>query len=163
MRRCSVSWHRGPERGFGRWRAAGCAAVPKALDDDHAAAATRAWRAMGCCGAGVQARVVARWRGVRRCGWGGGPFSCACYSGLAGGAGEQSVVADAMEPLGQNVKQEAPDELAGRECHRAKPLLAVAAVVLVAEGYAALVEADRRLFEIAVPGEIGEHRFEPGE
>jgi hypothetical protein len=47
---------------------------------------------------------------------------------LAGGAGEQSVVADAVEPLWQNVEQEAPDAFAGRERHRAKPLPAVAAV-----------------------------------
>src|ERR1700730_17046289 len=52
-------------------------------------------------------------------------------------------MADAMEPLRQNVEQEAPDELAGRQRHRAKPLPAVAAVILVAEGYAALVEADQ--------------------
>jgi len=48
-----------------------------------------------------------------------------------------------MEPLWQNVEQEAPDELAGRQRHRAVPHPAVAAVVLVAEGYAALVEADQ--------------------
>jgi hypothetical protein len=47
---------------------------------------------------------------------------------LAGGAGEQSVVADAVETLWQNVEQEAPDAFAGRERHRAKPLPAVAAV-----------------------------------
>jgi hypothetical protein len=62
--------------------------------------------------------------------------------GLAGGAGEQSVMADAMEPRWQNVEQEAPDELVGRQRYRAKPLPAVTAVVLVAEGYAVLVEAD---------------------
>jgi hypothetical protein len=45
--------------------------------------------------------------------------------------------------LGQNVEQETPDEFAGRQRHRAKPLPAVAAVILVAEGYAALVEADQ--------------------
>jgi hypothetical protein len=31
-----------------------------------------------------------------------------------------------MEPVGQNVEQEAPDEFAGRERHRAKPLAAKA-------------------------------------
>src|SRR5208282_4838294 len=37
-------WHRVPDRGFGQWRAAGCAAAAKALDDDYAAAETRtAW------------------------------------------------------------------------------------------------------------------------
>ena len=34
---------------------------------------------------------------------------------FAAGAGEQSIVADAMEPLGQNMEQKAPDELVGRE------------------------------------------------
>src|SRR5260370_40147080 len=97
---------------------------------------------MVCCGAGVQVRVVVLCRRIRHCYWRGDQFSGARDVGLAGSGGEQSVVAYAMEPLGQNVEQEAPDELAGRERHRAKPLPAVAAVVLVAEGYAALVEAD---------------------
>jgi hypothetical protein len=69
--------------------------------------------------------------------------------------------------LGQNVEQEAPDEFAGRQRHRAKPLPAVAAVILVAEGYAALVEADQAAVwdgnAVGVSGEIGEHRFGPGE
>jgi hypothetical protein len=52
-------------------------------------------------------------------------------------------MADAIESLRQNVEQEAPDELAGRERHCAKPLPAVAVVVLVSEDYAALIEADQ--------------------
>src|SRR5215469_16494361 len=48
-----------------------------------------------------------------------------------------------MEPVGQNVEQEAPDELIWDERHRAKSRSAVAAVILVAEGYAAWVEADQ--------------------
>jgi hypothetical protein len=48
-----------------------------------------------------------------------------------------------VEPVGQNVQQEAPDELVWDERHRAKPRLAVAVVILVAEGDTALVEADR--------------------
>ena len=47
-----------------------------------------------------------------------------------------------MEPLGQDVEQEAPDELVGRERHRAIPRPPVAAVILEAEGHAALVETD---------------------
>src|SRR5260370_304572 len=98
---------------------------------------------MVCRDAGGRVRVVVLyWRIHRRHGH-GDQFSGARDVGLAGGAGEQSVVADAMEPLWQNMEQEAPDKLAGRERHRAKPLPAVAAVVLVAEGYAALVEADQ--------------------
>ena len=37
--------------------------------------------------------------------------------GLAAGAGEQAIVADAMEALGQDVEQEAADELVGVERH----------------------------------------------
>src|SRR6202047_2236768 len=100
MRRRRASWHRGSDRGFGRWRAAGCAAALEGLDDDHAAAATRAWRAMVCCGAGVQVRVVVLYRPIGHWHWRADQFSGACNVALAGGAGEQSVVADAMEPVG---------------------------------------------------------------
>src|SRR5215472_5187043 len=60
---------------------------------------------------------------------------------LAGGAGEQSIVANAVEAFGQKVEQEAPDEFIGRQRHRAEALPAVAAVILVAERHTALVEA----------------------
>ena len=63
-------------------------------------------------------------------------------SRMQAGAGQQPVMADAMKPLWQNVEQEAPDELIGAECHRAVPRLPVAAVILVAEGHAALVEGN---------------------
>ena len=86
---------------------------------------------------------------------------------LRRGAGEQPVVADAMETLGQDVEQEAPDELVGAERHCAIPRLPVAAVILVAEGHAALVESDEPAVRdgdaMGVAGEIGEHRFGPGE
>ena len=97
----------------------------------------------------------------------GDQFSGARDIGLAGGAGEQPVVTDAVEALGQDVEQEAPDELVGRERHGAEPRLPVAAVVLVAEGDAALVEADEAAVRdgdaVGVAGEIGEHRLGPGE
>jgi hypothetical protein len=54
-----------------------------------------------------------------------------------------------MEPLRQNVEQKAPDEFAGRQRHRAVPRLPAAAIVLVAETHAALVESD----EAAVPSD----------
>lgn len=61
-------------------------------------------------------------------------------AGLAGGAGEQAVMADAMEAARQDMEQESADELVDRERHDLLPVRAVAAVVLVAEGDAALVE-----------------------
>ena len=55
----------------------------------------------------------------------GDQFPGARDVGLAAGAGEQPVVADAMEPLWQDVEQEAPDELVGASVivrYRACPL-----------------------------------------
>src|SRR6266851_2757778 len=66
----------------------------------------------------------------------------------------------------QDVEEEAPDELVGGERHGAEPRLPVAAVVLVTEGHAALVEAEQAAVRdgdaVGVAGEIGEHRFGPG-
>ena len=65
------------------------------------------------------------------------------------------------------MEQEAPDEFARGERHGAVPRLPVAAVVLVAEGHAALVESNEATVRdgdaMGVAGEIGEHRFRPGE
>ena len=47
-----------------------------------------------------------------------------------------------MKPLWQNVEQEAPDKFVGAERHCPVPRLSVAAVILVAEGHAALVESN---------------------
>src|SRR5215831_17295334 len=67
-------------------RAARCGGAGKDLDNDHAAAAARAWRTM-------------------------------IGGGVAAGARQQPVVADAMKPLWQNVEQKTPDELVGAERH----------------------------------------------
>src|SRR6202023_2230773 len=48
------------------------------------------------------------------------------------GAGEQAVVADAMEALRQDVDEEAADELAGGECHDL--LATIGTIVLSSEG-----------------------------
>jgi hypothetical protein len=68
---------------------------------------------------------------------------------LAVGVGEQPVVADAMEAGGQHVQQEAAHELLGRQGHRFVARAPVFAVVLPAEGDAALVERDEAELEIA--------------
>ena len=54
----------------------------------------------------------------------GEKFAGARDVGLAAGAGEQPVVADAVEALRQDVEQEAPDELARIERHGAVALAA---------------------------------------
>jgi len=133
-----------PARGGGG-RAARCGAAGKDLDDDHAAAAARAWRTM--IGRGVQIGGVVRRRQINRH-RGGDQLPGACNVGLTTGARQQPVVADAVKPLWQNVEQKAPDELVGGKGHCAVPRLAVAAVILVAKGHAALVERNE-LFAMA--------------
>ena len=100
------------------------------LDDDHAAAT--AW---------------AGWTSVLRFGW------CCClrrrrhrqkFSGtreicVAPATGEQSVMADAVEALWQDVQEKASDELADGERHGPLSVRPVAAVIFIAKGYARLV------------------------
>src|SRR5919106_494220 len=154
----------GPDPGFGPRRVARAAAALEGRDDDHAPAAGRAWRAMVGWrrGDGLGYRVGRRWR--RGC---GEQLPGAGDVRLARGAGEESVVTDAVEALGQDVEQEAPDELAGYEGHGAVSLLPVATVVLVSERHAVLVEGDQPAVRdgdaVGVAGEIGEHRLRSGE
>ena len=86
---------------------------------------------------------------------------------LRAGAGEQAVVADAVEAAWQDVEQEAADELVGGERHVVRAGRAVAAVILVAEGDAGLVEARQPAVRdgdaMGVAREIGEHGLGPGE
>ena len=122
---------------------------------------------MVCCGAGGWVRLVALHRRIGHRHGHGDQFSGTRDILLAGGAGEQPVVTDAVEPLWQDVEQEAPDELVGGERHGAQPRPAVAAVVLVAEGHAAFVEAEQAAIgdgdTVSVSGEIGEHRLGVGQ
>ena len=118
-------------------------------------------------GRGIRIGGVVRRRRLGLWHHGGHKFPGACDIGLTTGARQQPVVADAVKAFRQNVEQDAPDELAGGEGHCAVPRLAVAAVILVPEGHAALVErhetAVRDGDAVGVTGEIGKHRFRPRE
>ena len=57
-------------------------------------------------------------------------FARECEAGLAGGAGEQPIVTDAVEPTRQDMEQEAADELVGGKRHGALALDTIAAIVL---------------------------------
>jgi len=87
--------------------------------------------------------------------------------GPAATAGEQAVVADAMEALGQDAEQKAADELAGCEGHRARAGVPVAAVVLVAEGDTARGEGREPAVgdgdAVGVAREVGQHALGSGE
>src|SRR5580704_60480 len=80
-------------------RAAGCGAAGKDLDNDHAAATARARWAM--IGRGVPIGRVARCRRIDLRHWGGHQLLGARDVGLAAGARQQPVVADAMNPFGR--------------------------------------------------------------
>ena len=91
----------------------GLASARESLDDDHAAAAARAW--------------LRQHAGLLECGFGRLSFFWACRRGeqfarvrnVFGtiAAGEQPIVPDAVEAFRQHVDQEAPDELVGRQRH----------------------------------------------
>ena len=111
------------------------AAALEGLDDDHAAAAARAWlrqyaRLVDCC----FGRVGLFW--ARRHG-----EQLASVRNVRGsvGTGEQPIVSDAMEAFRQDMDQEAPDELVGRQRHRLVPGGPLDPIVLGLEGDAVLV------------------------
>src|ERR1700733_14396301 len=74
---------------------------------------------------------------------------------------------DAVKATWQDMEQEASDELVRRERHDALPLGTIAAVVLVAEGDAVLVERNQTPVRdgdpVGIAGEIGEHGLGAGE
>ena len=80
-----------------RGRAARLAAARKDLDNNHAASAARAWRAM--FGRGVRIGCVARLRRIGGRQSGGDQLPGTRDVGLAAGAGQQPIVADAMIAL----------------------------------------------------------------
>src|SRR5215472_1819573 len=146
-------------------RATRCGAAGKDLDNDHAAAAAWARRAM--IGGGLRIGCAVRGRRINLRHWSSHQLPGARDVGLAAGARQQPVVADAMKPLWQNVEQEAPDELVGAERYCAVPRRSVAAVILVAEGHATLIEGNEPTVcdgdAMGIAGEIGKHGFRPGE
>src|SRR3954466_2857834 len=135
----------------------------EALDDEEATAAA---------GAGRRWWLVVGWLGIGliRGNWG----EQAPDPGDVGGplvAGEQAVVADAVEAVGQDVQQEAADELVRRERHGLDPRAALravpGAVVLPAERDTAIVEGDEAAVRdrdpMRVARQVGEHGLRSGE
>src|SRR5947199_8378939 len=102
------------------------------LDDDHATAAAWTARLVGIDGG----RLAFRYCGSEQ-------LTRACNIVGARAFGEQAVVADAVQALGQNVDEEAADELEGPECHLLISIAALGAVVLPLESDALLVAGDQ--------------------
>src|SRR5437763_8375989 len=82
-------------------------------------------------------------------------------------AGEQAVVANAMEAVGKHMDQEATDELVCGECHRLVSIAAFDAVILPPEGDAIVVERDQAAVgdghAVGVARPIGEYSLGPAE
>jgi len=104
------------------------------LDDDHATAA--AWTS-GLAGIDIGTGRLA----VRFCN--GEQLTRTCDVVSARAAGEQAIVADAVEAFWQHVDQEAADKLGGGECHAFVSIAALDAIVLPPEGDAVLIEGDQ--------------------
>src|SRR5208282_443089 len=105
----------------------GRAATLECLDDDHAPTAARP---------GIRG-----WLGltvIRTAGVGGLPERLGNIEQLTGSGdilgpatiGEQAIMADAVEPAGQHVDEEAADELVVGECHHLAPLVLLGPVIL---------------------------------
>jgi len=137
---------------------AGLAAGFKGLDDDHTAAAART---------SVPLAVFATVFGVvalpARRDWVGYAEEPAGQCNVVGpvGVGEQAVVTDAMKPAGQDVDQEAADELVGVERHQLVVSIDLGPVILPLEGHALAVEGDEPAVgngdPVGVARHVGEH------
>src|SRR5882757_10975495 len=114
---------------FPRWRAgSGLLATAEDFDDAHRAAAVRAWLPQG------ERDDLGAWRFILR--WRLHPeqFPDPRDIGLAACSGQQAVMADAVESVGQHVDQEAADELVGGQPHDLLAIAVLDPVILPAEG-----------------------------
>ena len=85
----------------------------------------------------------------------------------ASAIGKEPIVADAVEALGQDVEQEASDELVGIERHDLLAVSSFGPVILPFEGDALIVETDQTTVRdgnpVGIARDIGEHRLGAGE
>src|SRR5215471_13688159 len=145
-----------PDREDGR--EAGLAAGFEGLDDDHPPAAARA---------SIPVFVVATIFGViarpARRSWVGYGEEPAGQCNVVGpvSIGEEAVVTDAMKSVGQDMDQEAADELIGVERDKLVASVALGPVILPFEGHALAVEGDEAAVgnsnAVRVARQVGEH------
>lgn len=83
-----------------------------------------------------------------------------CQIVFSPGVGDQTVVADAVEPRREHMKQEAADELLGGQCHGLVPVRRFGPVVFPSEGDSALVQCDKTTVRdgdpVSVAGQVGQ-------
>ena len=84
-----------------------------------------------------------------------------CDVGLAGRAGQQAVVPDAVEAIGQDVDQEPADELGRGQPHDLLPVARFDAIVFPSEGHGLGIGADQAVVRdrdpVGVSAEISQH------
>lgn len=130
---------------------------PEDLDDAHGTAATGAWLAQGERGDlklwlrnGDLFRLLDAEQGADL-----GDV------GLAGRAGQQAVMADAVEAVGQDVDQEPADELGRGQPHDPRAVAALDPVILPAERHGIGIRADQAAVgdrdPVRVSAQIGQH------
>src|ERR1700750_1838800 len=82
-----------------------------------------------------------------------------CHVVGPGGIGEEAVVTDAMKSAGQDMDQEAADELVGVERHKLIASVGLGPVILPFEGHALAVEGDKPAIgnssTVCVAGKVG--------
>ena len=134
------------------------------LDDDHVSAA--AWTRAREGGRVVAITVI----GIGSLALGllaTEQLAGACDVVGAGGLGEQAVVADAVQALGQDVNEEAANELVGCERHHFVTIGAFEPIVLVFETDSVFVERDQPAVgdgdAVGVAGQISQYRLGSGE
>ncbi len=136
------------------------------LDDDHGSAAV--WAGLG---EGRRFGVIGAVGVVGLGGRHGEQFAGTGDVAGAAAVGEQTVVADAVEALGQDVDKKASDELRYRQGHGlislAFPIGIWGPVVLPLEGHAAVVEGDETAVgnrdPVGITRQVGEHGLGPTE
>ena len=140
-----------------RWRGSGLEAAHENFQDDHRPATTRAaapWFGRWLIGRGLHGDRLRHGQQVSDVG----------EVGLAAGAGEQLIMAQAVEALGQHVQQEAADEFRWGKRHGLVARGANLPVILVAEGDAARIRgAVGDGHPVGVAGQISQHGLRPGE
>src|SRR5262245_47414215 len=83
-------------------------------------------------------------------------LACACDVGGTIAAGEQAIMADAVEAFGQDVGEESSDELVRVQCHCLPPVGSIDAVILPAEGDGIVIGGDQSTIgdgdAVGIPG-----------
>src|SRR5204862_8204953 len=141
-----------------------CATALEGLDDDHAAAAARARVREGLRFVVVDVASIAGLALCRR-----HVEEPARSRNVLGAAavGQETVVADAMESVGQYVNEEATDELVDGERHQLGALAFLRSIVLPLEGHAGIVERDEPAVgdgvTVGVARQVSQYRLGPAE